>query len=73
MNNRLAVPATPSEKLLRTNIAARRLKRSERTLRRWIILGILPAQRVGRRAWGIREPDVKRLQFHMEVACSNYD
>jgi excisionase family DNA binding protein len=38
--------------------AARRLNRSERTVRRFIQLGKLPARRFGRRSWVIAIADI---------------
>ena len=41
--------------------AARRLKRSERTVRRLIQQGKLPARRLGLRCWVIAIPDIEHL------------
>jgi hypothetical protein len=51
-----------SQKLLRVNVVARRLCRSERTIRRLIQIGKLPAQRINGRAWGVRVVDIVGLQ-----------
>jgi excisionase family DNA binding protein len=48
-------------RMLRVYNAARRLNCSERTVRRMIRIGNLPAQRVDRRSWGIRASDVEQL------------
>jgi len=39
---------------------AERLKVNPQTVRRWIRAGILPASRVGRRQWRVREQDAAR-------------
>lgn len=41
--------------------AAERLKRSEKTVRRWITEGKLPAHHVAKNRYAIAEPDVERL------------
>jgi excisionase family DNA binding protein len=41
--------------------AAGRLGRSERTIRRWILEGRLPGQKVGR-SWVVEEPAVVELE-----------
>ena len=47
--------------LLSTADAARLLRRPERAVRRWCATGLLPAQRVGARAWAVREEDLARF------------
>jgi excisionase family DNA binding protein len=39
---------------------AERLKLNPQTVRRWIRAGLLPAYRVGRRQWRVREQDLER-------------
>jgi hypothetical protein len=64
MDNPLQLPPLPHDRLVPVHIAARRLQRSERTVRRWIALGLVPAHRpIGRRAWLIRLPDIAHLQL----------
>lgn len=46
------------DRIIRVHIAARLLGCSERTIRRYIQNRILPACRLGRRAWGIRFSDL---------------
>jgi excisionase family DNA binding protein len=62
MQKPLEVPHLPPDRLLPVHIAARRLDCSDRTLRRWIALRKVPAQRIGRRRWGIRLRDIERLR-----------
>jgi excisionase family DNA binding protein len=51
--------------MLRVHIVARRLGRSDRTIRRLIQHGELPAQRLGQRAWGVLSIDVDNLRSRM--------
>jgi excisionase family DNA binding protein len=46
--------------LLTVREVAQRLKVNSQTVRRWIKAGLLPASRVGRRQWRVREEDVQR-------------
>ena len=48
--------------VLHVHIAARRLGCSPRTVRRLIQLRTLPAQRLGRRRWGLLVTDVEILR-----------
>ena len=45
--------------VVRVHIAARRIGRSPRTIRRWIQLGVLPARKVGLRRWAIFAADLE--------------
>ncbi len=47
----------PSE-AIRVHIAAKRIGRSPRTIRRYIERGILPAVRLGQRRWLIHSADI---------------
>lgn len=51
------------------HIAARRLRCSRRTVRRWIKQGILPASRIGRRAWAVSVPAIATRLDLREGAC----
>lgn len=55
------------DRLLRVNCAARRMRCSDRTLRRWIVNGLVPATRLGRRAWGIRPGDLDAVRRKLEA------
>lgn len=44
---------------IRVHVAAKRIGRSPRTIRRYIERGILPAVRLGQRAWLIQITDVE--------------
>lgn len=54
-------PHTTESRPLRVNSAAKRLDCSERSVRRFIQNGSLPARRYGLRAWAIDASDVGRL------------
>jgi len=62
MQSPLDMPSSTPDRLISVHIAARRLKRADRTIRRWIARGEVPAERIGRRPWGIRLRDIERLQ-----------
>jgi predicted site-specific integrase-resolvase len=51
----------PPDRLLLVGCVARLYKIAPRTLRRWIATGLVPAVRIGRRAWAIRASDLERL------------
>jgi excisionase family DNA binding protein len=51
---------TTADRIVRVHIAARILGCSERTVRRWIENQKIPAERIGRRAWGIRTSILNR-------------
>lgn len=61
-----------AEKLLPVHIAARHLRCSGRTVRRYITTGRLKAVRVNRRAWGIRGADVFGLRKLMVEQCFRF-
>lgn len=46
-----------SDRILRVHTLARLLGCSRRTVRRRIALRLIPAMRIGRRAWGVRASD----------------
>jgi hypothetical protein len=48
--------------LIPVHIAARRLGRSPRTIRRYIYLHLILAVRINKRAWGVWEGEIERLQ-----------
>jgi excisionase family DNA binding protein len=48
--------------MLRVHIAARRLGRSPRTIRRFIQNGDLPAQRLGQRPWVVLSTDIEHFR-----------
>jgi excisionase family DNA binding protein len=47
---------------VRVHVAAKRIGRSPRTIRRYIEQGILPAVRLGQRAWLIHSIDVEWIR-----------
>jgi excisionase family DNA binding protein len=49
-----------SPKLVTTAEVARQLHRAERTVRRWVAMGRLRGQKVGR-SWVVEEPSVASL------------
>ena len=49
-----------SAELLTIGEAALRLKVNPQTLRRWIRQGLVPAFKIGRKEWRIREDDLER-------------
>ena len=55
-----------SERLVCVHAAAFRLCCSERTVRRLIQIGELPAIRINRRSWGVRVADITRLRTRLE-------
>lgn len=61
-----------AERLLPVHIAARHLRCSRRTVRRYITTGRLRAVRVNRRAWGIRIADVFDLRKLMVERCFRF-
>lgn len=58
-----------TENLLPVHVAARRLRRPARTIRYWISCGSLPASRMNRRAWGIRQVDLEQFRSRLEAKC----
>ena len=64
----ISIPFHP-DRLLSVHVAAKRLKRPDRTLRHWINRGILPAKRNGIRPWVIREADIEILRRRLEVGA----
>jgi len=62
-----------AERLLPVHIAARYLRCSGRTVRRYITTGSLPAERVNQRAWGIREVDITRLRRLRIERCFKFN
>ena len=61
-----------AERLLPVHIVARHLRCSGRTVRRYIATGRLPAERINRRAWGIRITDVTDLRKLMVNQCFSF-
>jgi excisionase family DNA binding protein len=51
-----------SERLLPTNAVARKLKKSERTVRWYAKTGRIPAVRDGEKLWKFRRDDVEALE-----------
>jgi len=49
-----------ASELLTIKEVADRLKLNPQTVRRWVRAGLLPASRVGRRQWRVREQDLAR-------------
>jgi excisionase family DNA binding protein len=62
-----------AERLLPVHIAARHLRCSGRTVRRYITTGRLRAVRVNRRAWGIRITDVTDLRKLKVNQCFSFN
>jgi excisionase family DNA binding protein len=54
--------ASQPPEMLRVHIVARRLGCSRRTIRRLILNGELPAQRLGQRPWVVLRTDIDRFR-----------
>jgi excisionase family DNA binding protein len=54
-----------SGRLLPTNVVARRLRKSERTVRWYAETGQLPAVRVGIKLWKFRDADVEAFKIRL--------